>query len=560
MNERFNLILALVLSVSIIVGWQHFYERPRLAKAAAAQKQYKKQVEMIASGRALVNLPAVTLKRDEAIKTANRVKINSDKVHGSINLQGLRFDDLTLADYYETLEKKEEVALFSPSNTDRPYFTEIGWVSSDANLELPNSSTVWQADNGELSPGHEVIFTWVNGQGVVFRVTVGLDQHYMFSLKQTIENFSDKPLVVQPYGLINRYYSELGRSVVHEGFIGDINGDLAEYTYSNIKDKKLQQIKNARARWLGISDKYWLTSLIPDQEFKYTTNVAYAKTGEAEKVQLDYVAAQQIVPAGSSVSVTSHLFAGAKNVNLLDQYEKQFDIELFDRAIDFGWFYVITKPLFYAMSYVYSYVGNFGVSILVITILIKLVLFGFTSKSYTSMRKLRKLQPQMARLKELYGNDAAKMHQETMALYKREKVNPLSGCLPILIQIPIFFSLYKVLNVTLEMRHAPFYGWIKDLSAMDTSNIFNLFGLLPFDPPSLLHLGILPILVSGTMYLQQKMSPPPTDPMQAKMMQFLPLIFLFTFRSFPAGLLLYWTFSNILSIFQQYFVNANDNE
>lgn len=559
MNERFNLILALVLSVSIIVGWQYFYERPRLAKAVQAQKQYKKQVEMVAAGKTLAAAPAVMLERGEAVSQGTRVKINSPKVHGSINLQGLRFDDITLADYYETLEKQDEVALLSPSNTKKPYFAEVGWVSSDNTLELPNSSTLWQADKGELSPGNDVNFTWVNSLGVIFRVTASLDEHYMFSLTQAVENFSSQPIIVQPYGLINRYFSELGRSVVHEGFIGDINGSLVEHTYSTIKDKKLQKTKDATARWVGISDKYWLSSLIPDQRFTYTTNVAYAKTSDSEKIQLDYIAPQQIVPAGQSLQLTSHLFAGAKRLKLLDHYEKKFDIELFDRAIDFGWFYVLTKPLFYALSYVYSYVGNFGLSILAITIIIKLILFGFTSKSYTSMRKLKKLQPQMQRLKELHGGDAAKMHQETMALYKREKVNPLSGCLPILIQIPIFFSLYKVLNVTLEMRHAPFYGWIKDLSAMDTTNIFNLFGLLPFDPPSLLHLGILPILVSFTMYLQQKMSPPPTDPMQAKMMQFLPLIFLFTFRTFPAGLLVYWTFSNILSVFQQYFINSKDD-
>lgn len=549
-KERFNLIIALIFSVAIIAGWQHFYERPRLAKTVAMQKKQAKQLEAITAGTQTSE--AVSENKLEETAPAGNVKIISDRLHGSINLKGLRFDELTLADYYEDLEKTKEVTLFSSSNGTTPYFAEIGWVSADKSIKLPDSSSVWQTDKDTITPGEKITFSWTNDQQLIFKVTILLDEHYMFALTQTVVNNTDRAISIQPYGLISHYYSGGASSIVHEGAIGSINGNLEEYTYSKIKDKKLYHKTDAELKWLGISDKYWLSAFVPDQDTNYTVNIAYAKKAGFEKIQTDYVAKSQIIAAGEEFTNNLRLFAGAKNVNLLDKYEAEYGITLFDRAIDFGWFYIITKPLFYSLSYVYSYVGNFGLSIVVITILIKLALFGLSSKSYSSMSKLKKLQPQMARLKELYGSDAAKLHQETMALYKREKVNPFSGCLPLIVQIPIFFSLYKVLNVTLEMRHAPFYGWIKDLSAMDTSNIFNLFGLLPFTPPSMLHLGILPILVSGTMYIQQKMSPPPSDPMQAKMLQFLPLIFLFTFRSLPAGLLIYWTFSNIISVIQQY--------
>jgi YidC/Oxa1 family membrane protein insertase len=347
-------------------------------------------------------------------------------------------------------------------------------------------------------------------------------------------------------------------NILHQGMIGAIKGELQEYTYDKIKDEKKHSF-NGEVNWLGITDKYWLAAFVPDQLESYIANYNFAIKQGKDKYQSDFITNEKLIEGGGSFELTHQLFAGPKKVDLLDKYEEKYNIKLFDRAIDFGWFYILTKPIFNAMNYFYSYVGNFGISIMIVTILIKLAMFTLANKSYRSMKKMKKLQPEMERLKQLYADDKARLNQEVMLLYKKEKINPVSGCLPLLVQIPVFFSIYKVLYVTIEMRHAPFFGWIQDLSAPDPTTIFNLFGLLPFTPPSFLMLGVWPLFMALTMFLQQRMSPQPTDPVQAQVMKFMPLMFLFMFSGFPAGLLIYWSWNNILSIVQQFYINKLDN-
>lgn len=553
-----NLIAAMVISIGIIFGWQYFYERPKLEKLAQEQKVYNQQIENLKKEQATAT---IVPSRAIAIESTERIKITSPSLSGSISLKGLRFDDLTLLKYKHDLsENSKYVELFSPTQTREAYFAEIGWFSSDATGYFPDSNTIWQADSNELTPSQPVNLIWTNPDGVLFTVNIGMDEDYLFTIKQTTINKSQKPFSIQYYGLLNRNYhsDEKLVNILHQGPIGVINEELQEYSYDNVKDDKSKKFLPSSVAWLGITDKYWLAAFVPDKQNPYSSNFNYAVSGGFDKFQVDFIAPVRVIEPNEEVTVTHKLFAGAKKVDLLDKYEKLYDIKLFDRAIDFGWFYLLTKPVFTALNFFYSYVGNFGVSILIVTIIIKLALFSLANKSYRSMKKLKELQPEIDRIKHLYNNDKTRLNQEIMEFYKREKVNPFSGCLPLLVQIPVFFSLYKVLYVTIEMRHAPFFGWIKDLSAPDPTSVFNLFSLLPYNPPGFLTIGAWPIIMALTMYLQQKMSQAPADPMQAQMMRFMPLIFLVMFSSFPAGLLIYWSWNNILSIIQQYSINKLD--
>ncbi|MCP5378260.1 MAG: membrane protein insertase YidC [Rickettsiaceae bacterium] len=562
MNYSFlNLVTAIVVSVLIIFGWQHFYEKPKLQRLAEEQKHYNKTLENVKKETQVANSDKI-INRHEALNSSKRIPIKSAVLSGSISLQGLRFDDLTLLKYHTSLdENSPPVVLFSPSAAPDAYFAEIGWLGNNKNTKLPDSSTVWESDGDIISPDKPITFTWINPEKVKFVVKVELDDNYMFTIKQTTINNSSHPLQTQYYALINRTYvheSERMVNILHQGMIGAVNGELKEYNYDDIKDKKKQSFTKNKVDWLGITDKYWLAAFIPDSSYHYSSNFIYGIKSGMDKYQADLISTAQIIESGGSFELTHKLFAGAKKVDLLDKYENQYNIKLFDRAIDFGWFYILTKPIFNAMNFFYLYVGNFGISIMIVTIIIKLAMFTLANKSYRSMKKMKNLQPQMERLKELYADDKARLNQEIMNLYKKEKVNPVSGCLPLLIQIPVFFSIYKVLYVTIEMRHAPFFGWIHDLSAPDPTTIFNLFGLLPFTPPVFLMIGAWPIIMAITMYLQQKMSPQPADPVQAMVMKFMPLMFLFMFSSFPAGLLIYWSWNNILSIVQQFYINKLD--
>lgn len=578
MNHNFaNLIAAIVLSGMIIFGWQRFYEKPRAEERAAEYKRYSQQVKNISKQQAGASKVApVMLTRKDAINAgaagaagasgaaggAGRIEVESALLSGSISLKGFRFDDLTLREYRKELdENSSSVELFSPSNSEKAYFAEIGWWSAGKGVTCPDSSTVWIADSSKLSAGGVVNLHWTSPENVTFRVSVALNEDYLFTVTQSTDNNSGRPISTQHYGLINRIYEEKADrmvSVLHRGMIGAIGGELKESSYDNVKDSKKESFSLNNVEWLGITDKYWLAAFIPDKKEQYSANYNYAMKSGRDRYQADFMTTEKIIENGESFSLTHHLFAGAKKVDLLDKYEDQLGLELFDRAIDFGWFYVLTKPIFNAMNFFYSYVGNFGISIMIVTIIIKLMMFTLANKSYRSMKKMKNLQPDMERLKELYSEDKARLNQEVMALYKREKVNPISGCLPLLVQIPVFFSIYKVLNVTIEMRHAPFFGWIQDLSASDPTTIFNLFGLLPFTPPGFLMIGVWPIIMALSMFLQQRMSPAPTDPVQAQVMKFMPLMFLFMFSSFPAGLLIYWSWNNVLSIVQQTYINKLD--
>jgi YidC/Oxa1 family membrane protein insertase len=562
MNYSFlNLVTAIILSVAIIFGWQHFYEKPKLDRQVAEQKQYHQQLET-AKKVTQVATAELPVERLQALNSSKRVAIKSAVLAGSIALEGLRFDDLTLLNYHAGLdENSPPVVLFSPANTKGAYFAEIGWLGNNKNVTLPGAGTVWKADSEVITPGKPVKFVWISPEKVKFEVAVELDENYMFTIKQTTINNSSHPLQAQYYALINRTYvheSERVVNILHQGMIGAINGELKEINYDDIKDKKKESFPRTKVDWIGITDKYWLAAFVPDGRQEYSSSFIYGIKAGFDKYQGDLISAARIIEAGGSEEITHKLFAGAKKVDLLDKYESQYNIKLFDRAIDFGWFYILTKPIFNAMNFFYYYVGNFGISIMIVTVIIKLLMFTLANKSYRSMKRMKKLQPQMERLKELYADDKARLNQEIMSLYKREKVNPVSGCLPLLVQIPVFFSIYKVLYVTIEMRHAPFFGWIHDLSAPDPTSIFNLFGLLPFNPPAFLMIGVWPIIMAVTMFLQQRMSPAPADPVQAMVMKFMPLMFLFMFSSFPAGLLIYWSWNNILSIVQQFYINKLD--
>ncbi|MGC0371911.1 MAG: hypothetical protein DGJ47_000612 [Rickettsiaceae bacterium] len=557
-----NIVALIVLSVAIIFGWQHFVEKPRLAKLAEQRKIYNQKLASIKKQNQKITKPIKLLTRDEILTNCKRLKIKSNVINGSIALKGLRFDDLTLTQYKKNLEEDSpNVELFSPSGAKEAYFVEFGWRGK-SNITYPDANAVWSADHNELKPGEPVTLSWTSPEKVKFSTIISIDDQYLFNITQSVENKSGKPISTQNYGLVNRSYEHkadrMSNNILHQGMIGSIGGELKEYSYDKIKDSKREKF-GGEVSWIGITDKYWLSALIPDKTEKYNANYHFAIKNGEEKYQADFVTEGKILESGEKFTVVHHLFSGAKKVNLLDKYEAQLDLKLFDRAIDFGWFYILTKPIFNLMNFFYKYVGNFGISIMIVTVLIKLAMFTLANKSYRSMKKMKKLQPEMERLKQLYSEDKARLNQEVMALYKKEKVNPVSGCLPLFLQIPVFFSIYKVLYVTIEMRHAPFFGWIQDLSAPDPTSIFNLFGLLPFTPPGFLMIGVWPIIMAASMYFQQRMSPQPADEVQAQVMKMMPIIFLFLFSGFPAGLLIYWSWNNLLSIIQQSYINKMES-
>ncbi|MEQ9116474.1 MAG: membrane protein insertase YidC [Rickettsiales bacterium] len=553
MSDLRNLILAVVSATIVLFGWNYFYEMPR----QEVQRKNSSKLAKMHKEKKLIGLNRI-YSRNEVLNNSPRIKVDTPRLGGSISLRGGRIDDLILKNYHSTVEKDSPlVELLSPSGTDKSYFAEFGWVTNNKSIEVPTAQTLWKADKTVLQADSKVNLYWYNNQGIKFVIEYILDDDYMFSIKQTVINKSNKVIQYQNYGLVSRLVPKDAKSAVfHEGPIGVFNKLLKETSYSDLTDdKKISYMNNGSGSWLGFSDKYWLTSIVPDFAHKFDAHYTFVPFDtKHSRFQVDYVGELQALNPGQEDSNISYFYAGAKSLSLLEFYQEYLKLDLFDRAIDFGWFYFITKPLFNALKYFYDLVGNFGISILIVTVIVKVLLMPLANKSFRSMNKMKKLQPQIAAIKELHSNDKMKMNQAMMELYKREKVSPLSGCLPLLIQIPIFFSLYKVIFISIEMRHAPFFGWIRDLSAPDPTSVFNLFGLIPWSPPSLLMIGVWPIVMAITMYLQQKMSPPPSDPAQATMMKFLPLIFLFMFSSFPAGLVIYWAWSNILSIGQQYYL------
>ena len=485
------------------------------------------------------------------------------KRQGSINLKGARIDDVVLKKYRKTVDPTSpNVVLLSPAGGPDAYYTEHGWVAgAGKDVSVPGPDTLWKAaSDAPLTPQSPLTLSYDNGKGLIFNRTIAVDENYVFTLTDAVANTTSEAVTLYPFALVSRHGlpQTQGFFILHEGLIGVVaDGSLEEISYQEALDDPPATFKS-NSGWLGITDKYWAAVVIPDQGKAFDARFAGTpgSLGQ-ERFQTDYLMAPLTIAANSTGEAKGHVFAGAKEVNLVDGYASEFGIAKFDLLIDWGWFYFLTKPMFFALDYFYELVGNFGVAILIVTLLIKLVLFPLANKSYVSMSKMKKLQPEMQRIKERFGDDRTRMQQVMMEMYKKEKVNPASGCLPILVQIPVFFALYKVLFVTIEMRHAPFFGWIKDLSAPDPTSVFNLFGLLPFDPahvPVIGHfliIGAWPLIMGVTMWVQMRLNPAPPDPMQQKIFAWMPVFFTFLLAGFPAGLVIYWAWNNFLSVIQQ---------
>ncbi|MBV9200180.1 MAG: membrane protein insertase YidC [Alphaproteobacteria bacterium] len=565
--EQRNLLIAIVLSVGILIAFQFALEHMRPPQPAAppagttatapaktgpgAQSAPPSAASASAPGAAA---PAHTVEtRQAALAEQPRVEIATPRLHGSIDLLGARLDDLTLADYHETVDPKSpEVGLLSPPGTQDPYLAEFGWVATTPDIKVPGPQTRWTASSGPLTPTSPVTLTWDNGQGLIFTRVISVDANYMFTVRDAVRNTGDTPVKLLPYGLISRTGTPhvAGYYILHEGLIGYLGGSLHEVKYSSLTPGTPLDYAS-EGGWLGFTDKYWLTSLIPPQNEAVKARFTHTVDAGTDRYQADYLGKEVTVPPGGTAESSARFFAGAKEVNLLDAY-KDSGIPLFDRAIDFGWFYFLTKPIFLILQFFYQILGNFGLAILLLTLCVKLLFFPLANKSYQAMSKMKLLQPEIQKLRERFPDDKARQQQEMMALYKRVGANPLAGCLPIVIQIPVFFALYKVLFVTIEMRHAPFFGWIHDLSAPDPTSFANLFGLLPFVPPAILMIGAWPLIMGLTMFLQQKLNPQPVDPVQARMFMLLPIVFTYMLAAFPAGLVIYWAWNNLLSIGQQW--------
>ncbi len=582
-QDQKNLFLAIVLSLAILLGFQFIFppepppEVPQSSEQTAGQPAGQAgpagSAPTAAPGSGQVTgtpsipgspvIPGVTAaqSRSDILTSSPRVSIETPRLSGSIALTGGRLDDLVLTELRETLEEgSPNIVLLSPFGTATPYYAEFGWSAGNAGVKAPDSTTVWSADQTQLTPQQPVTLSWDNGEGLRFEKIFEVDDNYMFTVRQRVINNGEEAVSLLPYGLINRTGTPetLGFYILHEGLVGVLNESLQEIDYDEVIEAEKGVIaEGSTGGWLGITDKYWGTALIPDQSVPVETRFSGQSLAGVERYQTDFLYRDpQVVAPGVSVEATNSLFAGAKMVTQIDAYEETLGVKYFDKIVDFGWFYYITKPLFYAIHWLNEALGNFGVAILVLTVFIKLAFFPLANKSYKAMAKMRKLQPEMLDLRERFGDDKQRLNQEMMALYKREGANPMSGCLPILVQIPVFFALYKVMFVTIEMRQAPFFGWIKDLSAPDPTSILNGFGLMPWDVPELglfnvLNLGVWPIIMGVTMFLQQKLNPQPPDPVQAKIFLFMPIMFTFLLATFPAGLVIYWAWNNTLSIIQQ---------
>jgi YidC/Oxa1 family membrane protein insertase len=566
MEKNRNYFIAIALSVLIVLGWQFLYMNPRIEaqrKAQEAQKaqQQTEQTQAPAAGSATTAQPngaaptgTTTTSLVDALAKTPRVTIDTPALSGSINLAGARLDDLKLKGYHETVDDSSPIiTLFSPAETKDGYFTELGYIGSDTTGNVPSASTVWTAPEGaKLTEKTPVTLSYTNDKGITFSRTISVDGRYMFTITDKITNSGQAPVSLSSYGRVTRYNKPAVAStyVLHEGFIGVIGEDgLVESKYASVEKEAVNPAK-ATGGWLGITDKYWAATIVPPQQTAYDARFTHFTDGQP-RFQADYKQDAVTVAPGQSVELKNLVFAGAKEVPVIDGYEASYQIPRFDRLIDWGWFYFLTKPMFKLMDFFYRYFGNFGVAILMTTIVVKALFFPLASKQYASMANMKRVQPKMAELKEKFGDDRMALQQATMALYKEEKINPIAGCWPIALQIPIFFSLYKVIYITIEMRHAPFFGWIQDLSAPDPTSIVNLFGLLPFAAPAFVHLGVWPLIMGVTMFLQMRMNPTPPDPTQAMIFNWMPLVFMFMLGSFPAGLVIYWAWNNTLSVIQQ---------
>ncbi len=557
-----NVIFAIALSFAVLFGWSAFFETPRIEE----QKKLEESGNSLEGVENKSSAPSVNLdknisqniSREDAIKSVDRVVFENENVKGSISLKGALIDDITFKKYNEKINFDKKVSYLNPSKTKEGYYIETGWAASNIDgISLPNKDSVWNVKgNRKLSSISPVIIEWNNNSGLIFRKKIELDDKFLFRITQEVQNKSTGIVELYPYAQITRNQKPVleagsmsGTLILHDGFIGVFDEDLKEYDYDDIKDKKKEH--NAESGWLGITDKYWITALVPDKNQKFKGEFVY----KSESFKANYILNKPVViqPSASKTSAAK-IFVAAKEVKVIDSYAESEGINKFDLTIDWGWLYFLTKPLFFIINYLFELTKNFGIAIILVTAAVRLLFFPLANYSFRSMAKMKILQPELLRLKNLHKEDKVKLQQEMMALYKREKVNPLSGCLPILIQIPFFFAIYKMLLISLEMRHQPFFGWIKDLSAQDPTSIFNIFGLIPWDPPSFLIIGAWPIMMGATMYLQQKLNPTPPDPIQAKIFMFFPLFLTIILAPFPSGLVVYWTVNNILTIAQQWVI------
>ncbi|RRH97187.1 membrane protein insertase YidC [Mesorhizobium tamadayense] len=577
MENNRNFFITIALSVLILTLWQVFYMNPKMEQQREqarieqqrAEAQKKEAGGSANSGAAgtpapapgtIPNAPgseAVTAAgRDQAVAASKRIKIDTPSLEGSINLTGARLDDLRLKHYRETVDKTSpEIELLNPSSLPNGYFAEIGFVGNDKTGAVPGSETVWTVDgNPTLTPTTPVTLTYTNDKGLTFKRAISVDNDYMFTVSDTVQNSGSAPVSLFNYGRVTRYDKPAVAStyVLHEGLIGYTGAEgLQEHKYASIeKDKQFQPGKSTDG-WLGITDKYWAVTLVPTEKQPFQPRYAYFEDGR-HRYQSDFMTDAINVDAGRSATVETELFAGAKEVTKINAYEEDRHIKRFDLLIDWGWFHFITKPMFWLIDTLYKFFGNFGLAILATTVIVKAIFFPLANKSYASMANMKKVQPKMLEIREKYADDKMKQQQAMMELYKTEKINPLAGCWPVALQIPVFFSLYKVLYITIEMRHAPFFGWVHDLAAPDPTSLFNLFGLLPFAPPAFLpHMGAWAVVMGITMFLQMRMNPAPPDPTQAAVFTWMPVIFTFMMGSFPAGLVIYWAWNNTLSMLQQ---------
>ncbi|QIB34182.1 membrane protein insertase YidC [Ancylobacter pratisalsi] len=573
-SENRNMIVAIVLSMAVLIAWQFFSGVPQMEaqRQQQAQEQTAQQAAQPGAQSAApapgtvapapAALPPKAMTRAEALARSPRVAIDTPRVIGSVSLKGGRVDDLSLKDYRETVDPTSPIiVLLSPSGGPNPFYAEFGWVpGAGSNVKVPGSDTVWTAPEGAtLTPTTPLVLSYDNGEGLTFLRTISIDENYMFHVVDEVDNATGEQIALHPYALVSRHGTPhtLGYYILHEGLIGvTTDGGLHEIKYKDIAEKKSQTFPSVGG-WLGITDKYWAATVIPGSEEKVQARFSATQTGNDLIYQTDFLGDAVTVAPGAKATTDGRLFAGAKVVRVVDGYQKQYNIDRFDLLIDWGWFYFITKPMFIVIDWIYHLVGNFGLAILAVTVLVKLIFFPLANKSYASMAKMKAVQPEIQGLRERYGDDKVKLQQAMMEIYKKEKINPVAGCLPIVIQIPVFFSLYKVLFVTIEMRHAPFFGWIKDLSAPDPTTIFNLFGLIPWDPATVpvighfLMLGVWPIIMGCTMWAQMKLNPAPPDPTQKMIFDWMPLIFTFMLAGFASGLVIYWAWNNTLSVIQQ---------
>ena len=550
MDNQKNLLLAVVFSLVILIGFDFFFA-PK--KSEINKVQVNENISEETLDKNTPSIDSSLVKKSNKIKSSEkRIKFKANRIEGSINLFGATIDDIILSDYFQTIEKKKKIQVLQQENSNSPYFLRMGWASTDKSIELPDKNSLWKA-NKENFNNEKIKLEWSNNKGLKIIREISFDDNFMITITDEVINGTSDKINLTNFSYLRRknYEPENKFFILHEGPLGVFNDTLKEVSYDELHENK-EIVESTKNGWIGYTDHYWQVAIFPDTNESFKARFK-TLNDRRNSIQIDFINDNvKSVEPNSNLVTKSYVFAGAKEVPLIDKYIKELNVNKLDLSVDFGWFYFLTKPLFYALNFLSTKFENFGIGIIILTIFIRIILFPLANKSFKSMNSMRILTPEIQRVRERYKDDRQKMNQEMFALYREKKINPAAGCLPILIQIPIFFALYKVLFVSIEMRHAPFFGWIKDLSAPDPTSLFNLFGLIPWDPPLFLTIGIWPLLMGLTMYLQQKINPPPPDPIQAKIFMMLPFIFTFLLATFPSGMVVYWTVNNVLSIGQQY--------